>query len=328
MSQASVIAAVIPCYRETRSILDVIARIGDEISHIVIVDDACPDGTGTFVRDNCDDDRVEIVVHEQNAGVGAATLTGYTRALESGADVIVKLDGDGQMAPELIPMIAAPVALGRADYSKGNRFHSLEDVKRMPAVRIAGNLALSFLTKLSGGYWNIFDPTNGFTAIRASVARQLPFDKIAKRYFFESDILFRLNTQRARVADVPMTARYADEESQLRISRALWEFPLRHAINTLKRIGYSYFIRDFNIASIELVLGHVFIAFGSGYGAFRWWESNSTGVPATAGTVVLAALPIILGFQMLLAFLEFDIRNVPTEPVHPGLEDAARIRST
>lgn len=318
-STPPVIAVVIPCYREKTHILEVIDGLGAGVSHVVVVDDACPDGTGRFVEDHCHDPRVTVIRHQVNQGVGGATVSGYRRALELGADIVVKMDGDGQMDPGLIPAMVAPVVQGRADYAKGNRFHELEGVAHMPALRVIGNLALSFATKVSSGYWSVFDPTNGFTAIHAKVIRRLPLDKLSRGFFFESDILFRLNVARAVVIDVPMRARYGSETSSLRISRVVWEFPLKHLRNTAKRIVYAYFLRDFNIASIELVLGLLLGSFGVAYGAIRWAQSETTGIPATAGTVVLAALPVILASQMVLAFLDFDTRNVPREPLHPRL---------
>jgi glycosyltransferase involved in cell wall biosynthesis len=313
------VAVVVPCFRETARILEVLARIGPEVARIVVVDDACPDGTGRMVRERCRDPRVEVLIHDTNQGVGGATMTGYRRALEDGADIIVKLDGDGQMAPELIPVLIKPLLAGEADYAKGNRFHDLDGLSAMPPTRLAGNLVLSFASKLSSGYWDLFDPTNGFTAIHAKVARVLPLAKISRSFFFESDMLFRLYLLRAVVTDVPMRASYGEEQSTLRIARVIGEFALKHQRNAIKRILYTYFLRDFTAASVELVFGMALLLFGTGYGLWQWNASIATGVPATAGTVILAALPVILGFQLLLAFLNFDIGNVPRRPVHPGL---------
>ncbi len=313
------ITVVIPCYRETESILKVLELIGDEVNQIIVVDDACPEGTGAKVQAECTDRRVEVIVHEKNMGVGGATLTGYSRALELGADIIVKLDGDGQMDPGLIPSFVKPIIDGRADYTKGNRFHNLEDLAGMPKMRVMGNLVLSFATKMSSGYWNIFDPTNGYTAIHAKVAGRLPFGKISKGFFFESDMLFRLNILRAVVVDVAMRARYGDEKSNLKIHNEIFKFSGKKYLNTVKRIFYIYYLRDFNIASIELLLGKLLLLFGIVFGGVKWVESIATDVPATAGTVVLAALPIILGSQLLLAFLDFDTRNIPDSPIYPHL---------
>lgn len=211
------IAVVIPCFRVKRFILEVLAGIGPEVSDVFVVDDACPEGTGDLVEAECRDPRVRVVRHETQRGVGGATLTGYRRAIDAGATVIVKVDGDGQMDPALVPRMAAPILAGSADYTKGNRFYRPDDLTPMPATRLIGNALLSFVTKFSTGYWEVFDPTNGFTAIHARVAAELPFEKIAPGYFFESDLLFRLGTLRAVVVEVPMAARYEDEESNLRI---------------------------------------------------------------------------------------------------------------
>ncbi len=313
------VAVVVPCYRETDKILDVLGRIGPDVARVFVVDDACPDGTGRWVRERCRDPRVEVVVHDVNRGVGGATITGYRRALDCGADIIVKLDGDGQMAPELIPALIRPLIAGRADYAKGNRFHDLDGLSPMPPVRLLGNLALSFASKVSSGYWNLFDPTNGFTAIQAKVARALPFDKISPTYFFESDMLFRLYLLRAAVVDVPMRASYGTERSHLRISRVIGEFACKHVRNAFLRILYTYGLRNVSVASVELAAGTMLLVFGCGFGAWHWGVSIASGVPATAGTVFIAALPVILGFQLLLAFLHFDVDNVPSRPIHSEL---------
>lgn len=310
---------VVPCYRETARIIEVLARIGPGVDLVIVVDDACPDGTGRLVRERSRDSRIEVLVHDINQGVGGATLTGYRRALEAGADIIVKLDGDGQMAPELIPALIKPLLSGEADYAKGNRFRDLDGLSAMPLARLIGNLVLSFASKVSSGYWNLFDPTNGFTAIHAKIVRALPLAKISRSFFFESDMLFRLYLLRAVVTDVPMRARYGDEQSTLRISSVIGEFALKHHCNAAKRILYTYFLRDFTAASVELVFGLPLLLFGAGFGLWQWSASIASGVPATAGTVILAALPIILGVQLLLAFLHFDIGNVPRRPIHSDL---------
>lgn len=321
MSAKPVIAVVIPCFRETAHVLDVIGAMGDEVAHIIVVDDACPDKTGDHVKSNCEDPRVEVLHHEENTGVGGATLSGYRRALELGADIVVKVDGDGQMDPSLIPTLVQPIADGEADYTKGNRFHQLQAIGGMPAMRITGNMVLSFASKLSSGYWDIFDTTNGFTAIHGKVLALLPLDIISKGYFFESDMLFRLGLMRAVVRDISMQAKYGTEKSTINIPKIIPEFLFKHTINTCKRIFHTYFVREFGIASIQLVLGKIMLLFGIVYGAYWWRDSSVTDIPATAGTVILAALPIILGSQFLINFLNFDTRNVPKVPLHPLLSE-------
>jgi dolichol-phosphate mannosyltransferase len=313
------VAVVIPCYRVREQILRVIETIGPEASAIYIVDDGCPEGSGRHVQAHATDSRVRVLFHDVNRGVGAAVLTGYRAALADGADMMVKIDGDGQMDPAELPDLIAPILNGDADYTKGNRFHNLSHISRMPAARIAGNAALSFISKFSSGYWDIFDPTNGYTAIHASVARLLPFDRIATGYFFESDMLHHLGLARAVVRDVPLHARYGEERSGIRLARTVAQFSVRHAARTARRLFYGYFLHDFSAASLELVVGLALLLFGLVFGAVQWVEWSSRGVGAYAGTVMLAALPVILGTQLLLAFLSFDVSRVPRVPLHPQL---------
>ncbi len=309
------VAVVIPAYRVASRIADVVARVPAVVRWIYVVDDACPEGSGDRLRAGSADPRVQVIRHAANQGVGGATITGFRKALEDGADIVVKIDGDGQMDPGLLPELIAPLLAGEADYAKGNRFWDLESLASMPWVRLWGNSALSLLTKFSTGYWNIIDPTNGYVAIHREALRRLPLDKLGRRYFFESDLLFRLYTLRAVVCDVAMPARYGDEPSALRAGAVIPEFLGKHARNLAKRVFYGYFLRDFSIASIELVLGTLLLLWGTLFGSAAWALGAAHGQPATAGTVMLAALPVILGVQFLLSFLQFDYRNVPSRPL-------------
>ena len=310
------IAVVIPAYKVCKHILGVIDNIGEEVSAIYVVDDCCPDGSGSYVESNCTDKRVKVLYNPENQGVGGAVMTGYQAAIADGMDIIVKVDGDGQMDTSLIPDFVAPILAGEADYTKGNRFFDLEKIHAMPKMRLFGNAVLSFMTKLSSGYWDLFDPTNGYTAIHKDVARHLPFGKISRRYFFETDMLFRLNTLRAVVVDVPMDAKYGDEESNLKISKIVGEFLLKHIRNFSKRIFYNYYLRDMSLASIELPVGVALLLFGSFFGLFNWIESASRQLPTPAGTVMLSALPILMGLQLILAFIGHDVASVPRRPFH------------
>lgn len=319
IAASQTLAVVIPCFRVTAHVCDVIARIGPDVAMIFAIDDACPDGSGRMIEAQVKDPRVRVLYHDRNKGVGGAVMSGYRAALAAGADVIVKVDGDGQMDPALIAEIARPVMDGRADYSKGNRFYSIWNVRKMPRVRLFGNAALSFLTKLSSGYWSIFDPTNGYTAVHAEALRRMEFANLSERYFFESDMLINLGNIRAVVADVPMVAHYADEKSNLKISQVFGQFLTKNVRELAKRILYTYFMRDFSLASAQLLMGSLFMGFGSIFGAWGWYHSISTGDTASTGTVMIAVLPIILGFQLLLSFLGFDMTNEPKTPIQPAL---------
>lgn len=308
------IAVVIPCYRVRDHILGVISEIGSEVDRIYVVDDACLEHSGLLVEAECRDERVSVIFSDVNEGVGGATLRGMRTAFGDGAVVAVKMDGDSQMDAALIPRLVVPLINGSADYTKGNRFFELDRIGQMPGMRIFGNMVLSFLTKLSSGYWDIFDPTNGFVAIHRAIFGKLPIETLNKRYFFESDMLFRLNLARAVVIDVPMPAIYGSEVSSLKISRIFGPFLFGHIRNVFKRIFYSYFLRDFSIASLYLIFGLLALGFGFGFGLTEWITLGRRGVLASAGTVMIASLPIILGFQMLLSFLAYDMGNIPRYP--------------
>ena len=321
------VAVVIPCYCVRSQILPLIQQIGPEVDSVIVVDDACPEESGRHVCENCSDRRVTVLRNDKNQGVGGAVLNGYKYALQLGADIIVKLDGDGQMDPRWIKCLIRPILDGRTDYAKGNRFFNVEGLRSMPRVRLLGNAVLSFFSKISSGYWAVFDPTNGYTAISASTLALLPIEKISRGYFFESDMLFQLGMVRACVVDVPIDALYANEKSNLVVTRVMYQFLFKHMTNTTKRIAHNYFLRDFSLASIELIVGICFVFFGTMFGAYHWVESIRMHVTATTGTVMLAALPIILGVQLLLSFLAFDIGSTPNMAIHRLLQEVGKPES-
>ena len=321
IAAVSRIAVVVPCYRVHAQVLDVLAAIPPLVSKIYCVDDACPEHSGDHISAHCHDPRVKVLRHARNGGVGAAMLTGYRAALDDGMHIIVKLDGDGQMDPALIPRFVRLLLAGEADYCKGNRFHRPASLTGMPPARLFGNAVLSFLTKLSSGYWQIFDPNNGYTAIHASALRLLPLDSIDRGYFFESDMLCRLNIARAVVRDIPMDAVYGDETSSLRIHRVVTQFAVKHARNAARRLLYNYYLRDFNLASIEAPLGCAALLFGVLFGGVHWLRAFQGAPYASAGTVMVAALPIIVGVQMLLSAINYDVQNVPTTPLQKLFAD-------
>lgn len=304
------ICVVIPMYRVEPYIQGVIESVPDWVWRIITVDDASPDCSAEKVL-ALNDPRVILVRHEQNQGVGGAVLTGFTKAAELGAQAAVKMDGDGQMSPDFLEDIVQPLLERCADYTKGNRFFHLDDLIRMPPVRRYGNLGLSFLTKLASGYWNVFDPTNGYLAIDLATFRALNQKRIHRRYFFETSMLIELNLARAVVQDVPMPAIYNGETSSLSVRRSLFEFAYYLLRGFIRRIWLQYFVLDFSLGSLFLVIGLFMGLFGTAWGLYFWDKSIRTGVPASTGTVMIAVLPVILGFQLLLQALAFDIQNVP-----------------
>lgn len=301
------IVVVIPCYKVSNSILHVLSKIPEFVSKIIVVDDNCPEKTGRIVNKAKTSNKVKVLTNNANLGVGGATKAGYIEALKSNPDVVIKIDGDGQMNPKDIDKFIFAIIERKFDYAKGNRFYSISNVYQMPLIRKIGNLGLSFMSKLSTGYYDIFDPNNGFTAISGKSLSLLPFENISNKYFFESDMLFQLNLLGAKVIDIPTIAIYGDEKSNLKILNSLIEFPKNHLRNFVRRILYKYFLRDFNIASIQLILGTMLFFWGTLYGGITWFKNMTNNVATTPGTIVFVAILVITGLQLLLSFLSFDM---------------------
>ena len=314
------LAIVIPAYRTEKEILSVLQGIPAFIRHIIVVDDASPDSSADLVTAAAKrNKRITLVRHERNQGVGGAMVTGFKKALELGAEVVIKLDGDGQMDPQYIPALITPLLEGEADYTKGNRFRDFGALRQMPFVRRIGNLGLSFLTKAATGYWNIFDPTNGYFAIRAEVLAQLPLDHVDKGYYFETSMLSRLYLLDAFVQDVTIPARYRNEVSSLSINRVLFEFPFKLMRTLTRRIILKYFIFDFSMMSIYLLAGIPLLLFGLIFGITKWIQYAELGIAAPTGTVILPTLSVILAIQILLSAIEIDLNATPRKAISKAL---------
>ncbi len=307
-----IIAVVIPCYNVAMHIEKVIIELPAEVSWIIVVNDSSTDETGNILLAlQKQNNRIVYLDHASNRGVGGAMLTGFQRAIDLNADVTIKMDGDGQMDASYFPMLLKPIMEDKADFTKGNRFRDLTALRKMPVIRRIGNLGLSFLIKAASGYWNIFDPTNGFFAIRNDTLKEINFSKIHPRYFFESSLLIELYHANAVVKDVPMKAKYGDEVSGLSATRTLFEFPPKLFIAFLRRIVLKYFLFEFNIVSVYLFFGLPLFSFGVVYGLVNYIKYASSHIPAPTGTVVIPTLLIMLGFQLLLAAANYDVSNYP-----------------
>jgi dolichol-phosphate mannosyltransferase len=320
-STSLAVAVVIPAFGVAKHIGDVIREIPDWVTQIVVVDDASSDNSGNTAA-STQDSRVQVLRHEKNLGVGGAVLTGYHRAVELNADIIVKIDGDGQMDPAYLIALVAPIAAGEADYTKGNRFLHFAALAKMPIRRRIGNLGLSFMTKAASGYWDVFDPTNGFTAIKADVFEMIEEETIDRRWYFETSMLVALSRIRAVVRDVAIPARYAGEKSSLSEASALVRFPPRLLTAFLQRIWSSYFVSDFSPLALFAILGVPLLLFGLSWGTYHWVHSAITSTEASTGTVMIAILPLILGTQLIIQAFVIDIQSPPRSPVGRPLRDA------
>jgi glycosyltransferase involved in cell wall biosynthesis len=314
------IAVVIPVYRAENEIRSVLLGIPRFVRHIIVVDDASPDSSADLVIAAAKKDkRISLVRHEKNQGVGGAMVSGFKQALALGTEIVIKVDGDGQMDPHYLPALITPLIEGDADYAKGNRFRDFTSLQQMPLVRRIGNLGLSFLTKAATGYWNLFDPTNGYFAIRTDALAQLPLDKLDKGYFFETSMLAHLYLLEAHVQDVTIPARYRNETSSLSVRRALFEFPFKLTRTFLRRIILKYFIYDFSMMSIYLLTGIPLLLFGLIFGITKWIQYYNIGISAPTGTVILPTLSVILAIQILLSAIEIDLNATPRKAISKAL---------
>jgi dolichol-phosphate mannosyltransferase len=312
------IAVVIPAYRVEKHIEDVLDDVPEYIRHIIVVNDASTDGTRQRVEAVMRRDaRIFLVNHERNQGVGGAMISGFKKAMDLQTQIVVKMDGDGQMSPAYLPELLTPLIMGQADYTKGNRFRDLPALRKMPFIRRFGNVGLSFFSKAATGYWNCFDPTNGYLAIRTEVLAQLPLEQIHKTYFFETSMLAQLYLLGAYILEIPMPSLYAGERSNLSIVKVLMEFPPKLVQIFVRRLMIKYFVFDFSIISVYIMTSIPMILFGLIFGITKWIKYGQLGIPAPTGTVMLPVLSLMLGVQILLAAIGIDLQSVPAKPISP-----------
>lgn len=240
MYKKNFIAIIIPCYNvDTNITLKVIKKIPNFVDTVYVVDDCCPSNSGVVIKSK-NFNKIKVLFNKKNMGVGASVIRVYKSFKKKNA-YLIKIDGDGQMDPGLIPLILNKMISKNLDYIKGNRFKNLKILfKEMPMLRIIGNFILSYLSMLSSGYNNIFDCTNGYTCIKANIIKHLPLKKIHKRYFFETDILFHLFMKKAKVDDFFMTAKYGSEKSNLNIIKIIPQFLYLLLKNFIERIFLKY----------------------------------------------------------------------------------------
>ena len=303
------VAVVVPAYNEERQIDRVLETMPELVDRIVVVDDGSSDRTPERLaawRERLGD-RLVVVKHERRGGVGAAIASGYAYALRDGADAVAVMAGDGQMEPSELPRVLDPVVEGRADYAKGNRLFSGEAWRRTPHHRYLGNAFLSLLTKMASGYWHVADSQSGFTAIGREALGRLELDRVYPTYGVPNDLLIKLNVAGARVADVPVKALYGiGERSSMRVWAVIPKISWLLFKGFLWRLGARYVVRDFHPLVFFYALGALLVLIGTALGALETYLKLTTGNIAIA-TVVLVALLIVSGLQLLLFAMWFDM---------------------
>lgn len=307
------ISIVIPYYKAEHEILKVVSAIPDYVNDVIIVNDDSPDNLPVAEIKTILNNKIQhyFIDNKENLGVGGATKIGFEKAISNGADIVIKVDADNQMDLTFIPDLLNPIISGTAEVAKGNRFRDLKTLSKMPFFRRTGNLILSFLIKMATGYWHIFDPTNGFFAIQTKALKRIDFSKISNRYYFETSLLAELYFHKTVIQDVAMPAIYGNEKSNMQVWKMPFVFTPKLISTFCKRIIKTYFLYDFNLGSIYLLSGVPLFLFGVGFGIYTWVEHADKNILTPTGTIMIITLALILGFQLLLQAIQFDIINTP-----------------
>jgi glycosyltransferase involved in cell wall biosynthesis len=308
MVEGKSVAVVVPAYEEEHLVGTTLRGIPAAVDRIFVVDDASPDGTAAAARAVADG-RVEVIVHEENGGVGAAIVTGYKRALAEEIDVVVVMAADNQMDPEELVALVEPVARGELDYAKANRLFTGEAWSVIPRTRYLGNAMLSLLTKIASGYWHVADSQAGYTALGLDALRRLDLDRIYRRYGFPNDMLVHLNVINARVRDIPSRPIYGvGERSGIRLRKVVPRISWLLLKGFLWRLREKYVIRDFHPLVFFYALGFLMLGVGLALGISET-ILRILGNQITTATIVLVALLLVSGSQFTLFAMWFDMES-------------------
>ena len=308
MLEGKTVAVVIPAFDEEALIAATIRGIPAFVDRVYVVDDASRDGTSDAARGS-GDERVAVLTHDRNAGVGAAIVSGYRRAVGDGVDVACVMAADNQMDPADLERIALPVARGEVDYAKANRLVSGEAWRVMPRSRYIGGAILSFLTKIASGYWHVADSQSGYTAASREILAQLDLERVYPRYGFPNDMLVHLNVWNARVRDVPSRPVYGvGEHSGIKIPHIVPRISWLLVKGFFWRMREKYVIRDFHPLVFFYAFGFLMTLLGLGLGIAEV-VLRIMGNAVSVGTVVLVALLLIFGSQFTLFAMWFDMES-------------------
>jgi glycosyltransferase involved in cell wall biosynthesis len=307
MYQDCHITVVVPAHNEERLIGKTITTMPDFVDRIIVVDDKSTDETAQRVLELADP-RVTLIRHENNLGVGGAILTGHQKALELGGNIDVVMAGDAQMNPDYLNKLLDPIVQDGYGFAKANRFFNRESFAGMPSHRVFGNVVLSFMTKLASGYWQLFDPQNGYTAISHESLKRLQLNKIALGYQFENDLLINLSILGVHAKDVAIPAMYGEEISGIKLSRVIPQISSLLFTGFWKRVWFKYVLWSFSPIALLLFTGIFLIIWGLGWGVFDVVYALGARSP-TAASALLSVAPLMTGIYMLIQALVLDIQE-------------------
>lgn len=312
MYKEKVIAAVVPAHNEEGFIRDVIASIPSYVDLIFAVDDSSKDKTFEVITEAARlDGRVRALKTSKNLGVGGATKIGFAEILTSypSVDIVVKIDGDGQMPLSYLDDLLAPLTQERYGYAKGNRFLKGHDLEIMPKTRLLGNLILTLMTKVASGYWHVFDSQNGFFAISRTCLEEIRLDRIHSGYFFENDLLIALNVNNCRVKDVAIPAIYGEEKSDISIIKTGLTFPFLFFSRYWRRFYAKYILKDFSPVALFMIPGSILFSAGLFSAFYLWIRSIINPKPTPVGTLLIVLVMLVFGFQLILQAAVLDIHE-------------------
>ncbi len=310
MYKSKTVAVVVPAYNEEKLIGKVIETMPDYVDKIVIVDDKSRDGTVEVVRgyqSSEDNDRIVLIQHEKNQGVGGAIATGYKWVRDSKMDTAVVMAGDAQMDPDDLPSLLDPVVAGDTDYAKGNRLFTGDAWKKIPRIRYLGNSFLSLFTKIASGYWHVADSQTGYTVTTLRVLQTLDWDGIYKRYGVPNDILVKLNVYNFRVTDVPINPVYnIGEKSGIKLYKVIPKMSWLLLRRFFWRMKEKYIIRDFHPLVFFYIMGFVLllVTIPLTVRVFYYWFSRGHIPPINALAMFFS---FTVGMQSLCFAMWFDM---------------------
>jgi len=312
MHRDKTISLVIPAYNEEKLIVPTLQSVPELIDNIYVVDDGSKDGTCDRVRQQAlADPRVQLIEHGHNQGVGQAIISGYLQSSQDCCDIAVVAGGDHQMPLEQIPDLLDPIIDGKAEYTKGNRFLMLDaGLEDMPWSRVVGNALISIMTKVSSGYYKVYDVVDGFTAISKRAIDLVRWEHAWKGYGYPMDFLVRLNAYGLRVKDVPRRAIYLEGERQSQIRGV--RYAVRVAPMLVQRFFWrlvtKYLVRDFHPLFFFYMFGLIFLPLGIGFGVFLLYQQWA-GIGVSGPRAIVCALSIIMGIQFLLFAMLYDMQE-------------------